>query len=81
LGRALALDPAIVLLEHPTIGLRRTDVATVGGDVGRVLGQRDIAALTLTGDDEFANAVARRVLVLKPGTGLLEERRRRRQWL
>jgi len=80
-GRAIALDPAVVLLEHPSVGLKRTEVAALGRDVGRVLERRQVAALTLTADEEFAGSVAKRVLVLQPATGRLQERRRRRWWL
>ncbi len=83
LGRALALDPDIVLFEHPSVGLSRADVATVGRDLrGRleprlVSGRERLASLTLTADLEFAQAMATRVLTLDPASGRLTDRRRR----
>jgi ABC-type transporter Mla maintaining outer membrane lipid asymmetry ATPase subunit MlaF len=71
LARALALGPGIVLLEHPSGGLPREEIATLGESIRRVLERRGAAGLTLTADRVFADAVARRVLVLDPATGRL----------
>ena len=79
LGRAVALDPAVLLLEHPSAGLRRADVAPLERRVRAVAVARNAASLTLTGDPEFADLVASRVLTLELATGKLEERRR--HWL
>ena len=70
LGRALALDPAIVIFEHPTAELAREDVLAFG-----VLG-RDLSAaiVALTADREFADAVGGRCLTLDAATGRLAER-------
>lgn len=83
LGRALALDPGIVVLEHPSAGLPRGDVTTTAAAIQRVIAGRDrsgrvrVASLTLTMDLEFAAAAATRVLTLDPASGRLTERRRR----
>ena len=77
LGRALALDPAIVLFEHPSAGLAREEVVAMGRDIRGVLerrhrsGGRALASLTLTADLDFAGAVATRVLTLDPASGRL----------
>lgn len=82
LGRALALDPAIVVLEHPSAGLARADVETLGREIRGVLERRRTtegaatASLTLTADPDFAHAVATRVWTLDPTSGRLTHRRR-----
>lgn len=75
-GRAIALDPAIVLLEHASATLPREDVAVVGAGLRAVAAARGIALLAATADEVFARAVAGRVLTLEPATGRLKEARR-----
>ena len=67
LGRALALDPAVVILEHPTAEVAREDVAALAAQC------RDVPAaiVALTADAEFAEAVASRCLTLDAATGRL----------
>jgi ABC-type transporter Mla maintaining outer membrane lipid asymmetry ATPase subunit MlaF len=79
LGRALALDPAVVILEHPTAALAREAVAGLGRSIRTIASARGSAALSLTVDRDFASAVATRVLTLEPATGRLKEQRL--QWL
>jgi len=74
-GRALALDPAILLLEHPTAGVARDDTRGLARSIRDVAGRRGVATLTLTADRDLAEAVADRVLALDPASGLLRERR------
>jgi ABC-type polar amino acid transport system ATPase subunit len=73
LARALALDPGIVLFEHPTVAVSREDVVPLGRAFRAILEQRGTAAVTMTADREFAAAIAARVLTLDPGTGVLLE--------
>lgn len=73
-ARALALEPSLVLLEHPSASLSRTEALRVGPDIRRVAERRQLAALTFTADREFAAAIARRVLLLEPATGRLKRR-------
>jgi len=75
LGRALALKPSIVLLEHPSAAVPRDAIGLIARDIQRVIAGRNAAALTLTADPEFARAVAGRVLTLQPATGELSEPR------
>ena len=77
LGRALAVEPALLLLEHVSAGLPATGVSALGGDIRRLAGQRRIACVAMTADDVFAHAVATRVLTLEPASGRLADRRRR----
>ena len=73
LGRALALDPAILLLEHVSAALERGDVAAFGGEMQAMAARRGVALVAATADEPFARAVAARVLTLEPATGRLRE--------
>ena len=76
LGRALAADPALLILEHTSAGLAKAATVTLGTDIRRIAAARGIALVAATADEAFAHAVARRVLTLEPATGRLTERRR-----
>lgn len=75
LGRALALGPSVVLLEHPNAGVSRGEIGALGRLIRTVVERRGVAALTLTADRDFAAAVAERVLTLEASTGRLTEPR------
>jgi ABC-type transporter Mla maintaining outer membrane lipid asymmetry ATPase subunit MlaF len=75
LARALALDPDVVLLEHPTVGVGRQQVGPLGEHIRTVARRRGAAIVALTADTPFANAVATRVLTLDASTGRLTDRR------
>lgn len=75
-ARALALDPALLVLEHPTSGVGRSDVVPLGRHIRAIGEGRGLAVVTLTADQDFAELVATRVLILDPATGRLKERRR-----
>jgi ABC-type sulfate/molybdate transport systems ATPase subunit len=74
LGRALALDPDVLLLEHPTAAVPRESVVAYGRHLRGVLERRGVSALALTADRSFAEAFARRVLTLELSTGRLTEK-------
>ena len=74
-GRAIALDPAILLLEHASARLAREDVAAVGAQLRAVAAGRGIALVALSADATFAKAVAERVVTLDPATGRLKPQR------
>jgi ABC-type transporter Mla maintaining outer membrane lipid asymmetry ATPase subunit MlaF len=71
LGRALAFNPGVLLLEHPSAALPRRDVVPFACDVRATAERRAIAALTITADPEFAGAVSSLALALEPATGRL----------
>jgi ABC-type transporter Mla maintaining outer membrane lipid asymmetry ATPase subunit MlaF len=71
LGRALALDPAIVVFEHPTAELSKQDAASVAAHCRDVAAARKAATITLTADRDFGQRVAKRVLTLHAATGRL----------
>jgi predicted ABC-type transport system involved in lysophospholipase L1 biosynthesis ATPase subunit len=75
-GRAIALDPAILLLEHASARLRRDEVELLGEQMRTVAVRRGIALIAATADERFAKAVAKRVLTLEPATGRLKSGRR-----
>lgn len=79
LGRAVSLDPSVLLLEHPTAQVERSAVQRLAGDIRRAADRRRLATLTLTADEEFAQAVASTVLTWSPADGGLRSPRRR--WL
>jgi ABC-type transporter Mla maintaining outer membrane lipid asymmetry ATPase subunit MlaF len=74
-GRAVALDPAIVLLEHVSAGLDTTGAASFAQMVCASAAARGAAVLSLGVDEGFARSVASRVLVWEPRTGKLQARR------
>jgi ABC-type sulfate/molybdate transport systems ATPase subunit len=80
LGRALALEPRVLLGEHPNATLSRDDADSFAADVSRIVETRGLASLVLTADHNFARAVAKEVMVLKPASGELEPVSRWRRW-
>jgi len=73
LGRALALNPEMLLLEHPTAHVERSGIRALGRDIQRIADARRAAVVTLTADADFASASAGRVLRVDPATGRLAE--------
>ena len=71
LARAIALDPSVVLFEHPTAEMARGDIAAFATQSRTVASKRRIAHVLLTADREFAALAASRVLTLEPATGRL----------
>jgi predicted ABC-type transport system involved in lysophospholipase L1 biosynthesis ATPase subunit len=69
LGRALALDPSLLLAEHPTTPVPRDRAAAFGADLGRIARARGLAVLAITADDAFARALNGRRLTHQPATG------------
>jgi ABC-type lipoprotein export system ATPase subunit len=82
LARALALNPELVLIEHPSATLPRGEVKEIAAAVGAIVRRRGIAALTLTMDPDYAPHAGDRVLTLDPASGALSARSswRRRFW-
>jgi predicted ABC-type transport system involved in lysophospholipase L1 biosynthesis ATPase subunit len=73
LGRALALDPDVLLLEHASAGLEREPANAFAADMRSLAASRRAAIIAATADATFAHAVAARVVRLEPGTGRLKE--------
>ncbi len=71
LARALALDPHVLLAEHPSALLSGDDTPAFAADISRIVANRELTALFLTADRAFATRVARQVFALHPATGAL----------
>ena len=80
LGRALALNPVVLLAEHPNASVPQDDVPAFAADFAKVAAARGLATLTLTADRTFAAAVAGQVLTLQPATGELKPSAGWRRW-
>jgi ABC-type transporter Mla maintaining outer membrane lipid asymmetry ATPase subunit MlaF len=77
-ARAIALNPSIVIMEHPTAGLAPESVSRFAEDVGSVAGARGLTLVAITEDATFARRAAGRHLRLDGATGELTPVRRRR---
>jgi ABC-type lipoprotein export system ATPase subunit len=72
LGRALALNPKLLLAEHPNAPLTSSEAAAFAADVTRIRTARGLASVVLTADRRFAESIATDVLTLQPATGELK---------
>jgi ABC-type transporter Mla maintaining outer membrane lipid asymmetry ATPase subunit MlaF len=81
LGRALALEPEVLLAEHPNATLDREAAGRLAADIVRIAGGRGLATLVMTADAAFARAAARQVFALQPATGDLIPPRSRWRFL
>jgi ABC-type lipoprotein export system ATPase subunit len=69
LGRALGVDPEVLLLEHPTARLDAGASEAVGQALRQIVSVRRLALVALTEDDRFAQAAGASRFRLKPATG------------
>ena len=75
LGRALALNPAVLLLEHVNAGLNTAAAGLLAAALRATAARRGVALVAATADQAFARAIAGRVLRWEPATGRLTEQR------
>jgi ABC-type transporter Mla maintaining outer membrane lipid asymmetry ATPase subunit MlaF len=80
LARALALEPALLVLEHPTALAPAGAAPALAADIVRLAGPRSLTVIVMTEDAGFASAVADRRLALDPATGALKDAGVRRRW-
>lgn len=75
LARALALDPAILVLEHPTAHLSHEEAKAFAAIVSAVSKRRSLTTIGLLMDERFARATGGQLLVWQPATGEMRPRR------
>ena len=81
LARAMALNPALLIMEHPTIGFAAGQSKPFGETVAQVSASRSLATLVISEDADFSRAAAERRLTLHPASGELRSAGRRwRPW-
>ena len=73
-ARALAHDPDVLLLEHPTMHVDRADARPLGAAIAAATRGRHIAVLALSDDDELAKGMGGRRLKVKIATGAVSRR-------
>ena len=71
LGRAVALNPRLLLAEHPTALLPEEMLSAFSAGFVRLVRSRGLASVVFTADARFASAVAADVLTWRPATGEL----------
>jgi ABC-type transporter Mla maintaining outer membrane lipid asymmetry ATPase subunit MlaF len=79
LARAVALDPGLLVLEHPTAQVARSAVSRLARDLRSIGERRAIAMLVITSDEDLLRAATWRVMDWEAARGTLRERRR--SWL
>jgi predicted ABC-type transport system involved in lysophospholipase L1 biosynthesis ATPase subunit len=80
LARAIATTPEVLLLEHPTVGVAREQVAPFADVVARIAGRRGLTLLAITEDSVLADGLASTHYRLQGGTGALVPARGWRRW-
>ena len=78
LGRALALGPSVLLLEHSSAACEPESVPAIGREIRAIAQGRRVAIVAATADEAFARTAAVRILVLDAATGRLREQSARR---
>lgn len=80
LARAIALDPELLIVEHPTADVAEHERVPLARDFAAVIDGRALAALILTQDEDFAEVVAHRSLAVEPATGAVVPWKKKRGW-
>jgi branched-chain amino acid transport system ATP-binding protein len=80
LGRSLAHDPIILIVEHPSLGLEPDDVAEAASLVRRIGLARRLAVVVISPDRRVSRRAATRPLDWHPATGELVSSARWRRW-
>jgi ABC-type transporter Mla maintaining outer membrane lipid asymmetry ATPase subunit MlaF len=71
LARATALDPALLVAEHPSASLPAAAAPAFAEDLRRVIAARELTAVIVTADTAFASRVTREVFGVRPADGTL----------
>jgi ABC-type transporter Mla maintaining outer membrane lipid asymmetry ATPase subunit MlaF len=72
----VALDPSLLIMEHPTVGLAAGEGKAFGEIVASVAGARALTTLIISEDAAFSDAAATRRLALQGATGALKPSKR-----
>jgi branched-chain amino acid transport system ATP-binding protein len=72
LGRALAMDPTLLLLDEPSSGLNDHDTEVMEQWIQEIRRRRAIAMIIVEHDMNLVSAVSDRVLVLDAGSAIAE---------
>ncbi len=80
LARALAFDPAVLILEHPTANLSADEAKTFAAIVKTAAERRNLTTMGLLMDEKFAKATGGRLIFWQPATGEMRERSALRFW-
>jgi len=80
LGKALALDPRLLLGEHPTAALPPAEVPRFAADLSAIAARRQLAMLLLTADSTFGATACRQLLSWQAATGAVVASSRWRTW-
>ncbi len=80
LARALAFDPSVLVLEHPTANLSPDEATQYAAIVKGVAERRDLTMIGLLMDERFAKATGGRLMFWQPATGEVRERSALRFW-
>jgi ABC-type lipoprotein export system ATPase subunit len=78
MARAVALDPLVVVLEHPTATLSTEDTPAYTALLAGIGEKRALTMVALSMDEKFGKALGGRLLIWQPATGEFKERRK---WL
>ena len=78
--RALAFDPEVLVLEHPSASLEPDEGIQYARLVKEVQARRGVTTICLTADERFAKETGGRLLVWQPATGEMHQRSRLRFW-
>ena len=81
LGRALAHDPHVLLIEHPTLGLGPADAEPCARAIRNAAAGRGLAVLAVSSDPRLASKAATRRLDWHAASGRLTRRRSWPSWL
>jgi len=81
LARALALDPEILLIEHPSSDLDPAEVRSFASVAGHIAARRNLTVFAVASDSAFADYVGARPLSWRGATGQVRSAGTLRRWL